>query len=87
MARRRVFQILLAILALFLLGTVVVLSTISFYLRIDDTAYLSEQEVLANVDTNLTERIPRILHQTWKTDTLPEKWSGVSQGCRDIMPD
>ncbi|KZS97669.1 hypothetical protein SISNIDRAFT_481572 [Sistotremastrum niveocremeum HHB9708] len=87
MARRRVFQILLAILALFLLGTVVVLSTISFYLRIDDTAYLSEQEVQANVDANLTEVIPRILHQTWKSDTLPEKWRGVSQGCRDIMPD
>lgn len=23
------------------------------------------------------ERIPRILHQTWKTDALPEKWASL----------
>ena len=23
------------------------------------------------------ERVPRILHQTWKNDTLPERWAGL----------
>lgn len=23
------------------------------------------------------ERIPRIIHQTWKTDTVPEKWASL----------
>ena len=95
MARRRSLQVALAILALFLLGTVVVLSTISFYLAIDSAAYLTELEVglLPNgtrwnaSEHGLEERIPRILHQTWKTETLPDRWKDISQECRDMMPD
>ncbi|KAG6869286.1 hypothetical protein C0993_000039 [Termitomyces sp. T159_Od127] len=45
MNRRRVFYICLTILALFLVGTVVVLSSISYYLAIDPNAYLTELEV------------------------------------------
>ena len=96
MARRRTsLQIFLAVLALVLLGTVVVLSSISFYLSIDQNAYLSEDEV-GYPDTDATwnasqaglnERIPRILHQTWKTETLPDRWKDISQQCRDMMPD
>lgn len=95
MARRRTLQILLSILGLFLLGTVVVLSSISFYLAIDTAAYLTEEEVGPAQNGsrwNATEhggieRIPRIIHQTWKTETLPDRWKGISQECRDMMPD
>jgi mannosyltransferase OCH1-like enzyme len=88
--KRRTLTILLTLLALFLLGTVAVLSTISFYLRIDLPAYITEPELEAvarNSTDRKPERIPRIIHQTWKTETLPERWRGVSQTCRDLMPD
>jgi len=87
MARRRTCQLALTLLALFLIGTVVVLSTVSFYLKIDPEAYLSEYELAHDLPRNLSERIPRILHQTWKTETLPDQWRGISQECRDLMPD
>ena len=96
MFRRRTVYIFLSLLAAVLIGTVVVLSSISYYLSIDIKAYVTEAELDApfnsTVPWNATEhgkveRIPRILHQTWKTEVLPEKWADVSQGCRDLMPD
>lgn len=95
MARLRGLYVLLSILGLFLLGTVVVLSSVSYYLAIDNAAYLTNLEVptLDNVtrwnatDHGQVERIPRILHQTWKSETLPERWTEISQACRDMMPD
>ena len=95
MARIRTLYVLLSILGLFLLGTVVVLSSVSYYLAIDKVAYLSDFEVpiLDNVtrwnatEHGQVERIPRILHQTWKSETLPTRWKGISQACRDMMPD
>jgi len=95
MARIRTLYVLLSILGLFLLGTVVVLSSVSYYLAIDNAAYLSDFEVpiLDNVtrwnatEHGQVERIPRILHQTWKSETLPTRWKGISQACRDMMPD
>ena len=93
--RRRVFYILLVILALVLAGTVVVLSSVTYYLAIDPDAYLSETEVPIldsstrwnASDYGQIERIPRIIHQTWKSETLPTRWKDISQHCRDIMPD
>lgn len=96
MFRRRTVYIFLSLLAAILIGTVVVLSSISYYLSIAVKAYITEAELDApfnsSVPWNATEhgeveRIPRILHQTWKTEVLPEKWADVSQGCRDMMPD
>jgi hypothetical protein len=85
----------LSFLGLFLFGTVVVLSSVAYYLAIDPSAYLTELEVpiLANherwnaSENGQIERIPRILHQTWRTETLPSRWKGISQECRNIMPD
>ncbi|KAF8591416.1 glycosyltransferase family 32 protein [Ramaria rubella] len=87
--KRRTLIVLLTLLALFLLGTVAVLSTISFYLRIDPPAYITpaELEALSYNSTGRPERIPRIIHQTWKTETLPERWQAVSKSCTDLMPD
>mgnify|MGYP002723108895 FL=1 len=33
------------------------------------------------------ERIPRIIHQTWKTEELPPQWAEVREGCARLMPD
>jgi inositol phosphorylceramide mannosyltransferase catalytic subunit len=33
------------------------------------------------------EKIPRIIHQTWKTNTLPEKWAKVRAECQVLHPD
>ncbi|KAI3626890.1 hypothetical protein GLX27_001442 [Malassezia furfur] len=33
------------------------------------------------------ERIPRIIHQTWKTETLPPRWAKTRAGCAAMMPD
>lgn len=95
MNRRRTFYVFLSILALFLLGTVIVLSSVTYYLSIDSVAYLSEREVPILDNTTRwsaaahgqVERIPRIIHQTWKSETLPANWRGISQACRDMMPD
>ncbi|KIK68017.1 glycosyltransferase family 32 protein [Collybiopsis luxurians FD-317 M1] len=95
MARRRPLFIFLFILGLFLVGTVVVLSSITYYLSIDPSAYLSTDEVPIlqgharwnASEHGLRERIPRILHQTWRTESLPSRWEGISQECRDMMPD
>jgi len=93
--RRRTFHIYLSLLAAVLLGTIIVLSSFSYYLAIEGTAYLTEEELDApDYDSRWnasqhgkTERIPRILHQTWKTDTLPARWQGISDACREMMPD
>ncbi|SJL05338.1 related to MIPC synthase subunit (SurA) [Armillaria ostoyae] len=92
MPRRSVLCILLSLLGLFLVGTVVVLSSISSYLAIDPDAYLSEHNVPSLDRWNATEhgrveRVPRLLHQTAKTDILSEKWRSVSLQCRNLMPD
>jgi inositol phosphorylceramide mannosyltransferase catalytic subunit len=45
---------------------------------------------------NLTSRIswtedrrpiPKIIHQTWKNETIPEMWSIAQYSCRDLHPD
>lgn len=92
MARRALIAAL-SILGLFLVGTVVVLSSISLFLSIPDATFIYENEVPADAwtgnatDAPKPEVIPRIIHQTWKTETLPERWQDVSKTCRDMMPD
>lgn len=95
MNRRRALHVALSVLALFLVGTVVVLSSVTYYLSINPAAYLSELKVpiLPNTtrwnatDHGQLQRIPRIIHQTWKTDELPPRWRPISRACRDMMPD
>ncbi|KAI0068790.1 hypothetical protein BV25DRAFT_1833950 [Artomyces pyxidatus] len=93
--RRRTVTVLLSLLGLILLGTVIVLSSVSYYLSIPEAAYISEQELDAPFDApswnasshGKVERIPRILHQTWKSETLPDRWKNISEECRALMPD
>lgn len=89
MNNRRALFAFLIVLALFLVGTVIVLSSVTYFFAIDPAAYIRERDTLQNyTSTNSSlERIPRIIHQTWKTDTLPPRWRDISQGCRAMMPD
>lgn len=95
MNKRRALYVSLSVLALFLLGTVLVLSSVSYYVAVDPAAYISESEVPILDNTTRwdpaahgrVQRIQRIIHQTWKTETLPARWRGISQACRDMMPD
>ena len=38
-------------------------------------------------DSMPPEKIPRIIHQTWKTEELPQQWAEVREGCARLMPD
>ena len=31
--------------------------------------------------------VPNIIHQTWKTAEVPEKWAAAQRSCRDMHPD
>lgn len=78
-----------------LLITVLFLASVSLLLRIDDSAYLTEDDVpwsdplLESVSIESLEngQVPKVLHQTWKEEVLPEKWRTVSERCRELMPD
>lgn len=47
----------------------------------------SSWERLYDVKLRDGEKIPRIIHQTWKSDVLPEKWRTAWRECREGMPD
>lgn len=95
MFRRRTVYIWLCLLATVLVGTIIVLSSVNYYLTIQPAAYITEAELNAPVglsrwnatEHGKVERVPRIIHQTWKSETLPVKWQEVSQHCREMMPD
>ncbi|PWN44678.1 hypothetical protein IE81DRAFT_298621, partial [Ceraceosorus guamensis] len=165
---RRTQSVLLTLLALFLLGTVIVLSAVRAYFSIDQSAYIEAEELgtwdeirwgsatddlplgwaarypwLAKMlssssrssegafphsgpaqegphaaspmtgsrdpsldalekdpsapafdntpkpwsPTSPKEKIPRIIHQTWKDSTLPGKWQAVREECQAMHPD
>ena len=71
------------------LGTVVVLSTVSYHLAINPTAYLTEIEVPPNagldnsIEAQAREKVPRIIHQTWKTDIFTRQ---VESRIGNMMP-
>ncbi|WVW80297.1 hypothetical protein I302_102275 [Kwoniella bestiolae CBS 10118] len=52
--------------------------------KVEDT---NSWERLFNVTTRPGENIPRLIHQTWKSDVLPEKWRKAWKECREGMPD
>lgn len=47
-----------------------------------DNAALSEVK-----DLNPPNKIPKIIHQTWKTEVLPERWVPVRDECIKMHPD
>ncbi|BGO92758.1 hypothetical protein NBRC10512_007877 [Rhodotorula toruloides] len=63
--------------------------------RLEERGWLADNSTLAAVaaageggrDDLPQPRIPKIIHATWKTDILPERWEKVRQGCIDLHPD
>ncbi|GEM06255.1 glycosyltransferase family 32 protein [Rhodotorula toruloides] len=63
--------------------------------RLEERGWLADNSTLARVaaareggrDDLPQPRIPKIIHATWKTDILPERWEKVRQGCIDLHPD
>ncbi|KAM0750686.1 hypothetical protein T439DRAFT_356437 [Meredithblackwellia eburnea MCA 4105] len=160
---RRILCVFITLLTLFLLGTVVVLSTVVAYFGVDSRDVIQEHEMLryerlaaqasrrkhqqggaagdkdqrvvvpppstpsdddntSNSDTaapvradspplplaeravvdralpkivddqdeeedTAQPRIPRIVHQTWMTEDIPDRWAKVRQGCQALHPD
>ena len=89
--------ILVRLFALFLLGTIIVLALIRQHFRINEDEYIRVSERPAVLDHGSPmkmkedamppEKIPRIIHQTWKTEELPPQWAEVREGCARLMPD
>ena len=42
---------------------------------------------LASATAEEHRPIPKIIHQTWKNETIPEAWSIAQYSCRDLHPD
>ncbi|GAA5861168.1 hypothetical protein JCM8547_008506 [Rhodosporidiobolus lusitaniae] len=64
--------------------------------RLDERGWFSGNETSATealvraslaAGQTLQPRIPKIIHATWKTDTVPKKWAGYRQVCMDMHPD
>ena len=129
--------IALSALTVFLLGTVVVLSTVVAYFGVDLRDVITEREMRQyerfatqaaparaaleenripsdtaapvqsdslrteeygipargdqlrkrELDQAPVQRIPKIVHQTWKVDELPDKWEHVREQCMALHPD
>ncbi|GAA5837334.1 hypothetical protein JCM9279_005656 [Rhodotorula babjevae] len=62
--------------------------------RLDERGWFSNSTSSTAVDTAAAaaepehkQKIPKIIHATWKTDTVPVRWAEVRQGCIDLHPD
>lgn len=87
---RRTLCVFLTLLALFLVGTVVVLSTVVSYFGVDWRDVITEPEMKRYEKLaveGVPGKIPRIIHQTWKTEDVPERWEGVRRECMELHPD
>ncbi|WAR63846.1 hypothetical protein PtB15_16B5 [Puccinia triticina] len=70
---------LLVLLVLVIIGTVVVLSTVNFYMGIYPSDVILPSEL--EVEPLRPSRVPKIIHQTWKTDQIPDRWIPVRESC------
>lgn len=64
------------------------LYTIRSYFGVYEADVISPDEVALfnQSSTSAGRRIPRIIHQTWKSDVIPEKWVAVRQSCEVLHP-
>ncbi|MBW0542211.1 hypothetical protein O181_081926 [Austropuccinia psidii MF-1] len=83
--RRSWMDYSLLALILIIVGTVVVLSTVNMYFGIYPSDVILSSEL--EVDPIFPNRIPKIIHQTWKTSQIPERWVPVRSSCAIAHPD
>ncbi|KPV78179.1 glycosyltransferase family 32 protein, partial [Rhodotorula graminis WP1] len=60
--------------------------------RLDERGWFSNSsstsaDLEAVAEPEHKQKIPKIIHATWKTDTVPVRWAEVRQGCIDLHPD
>ena len=76
-------------------ANILLISSIVYYtfdliaLIIDDTSKeaLTYEELNPGVNATGPSLIPKIIHQTYKTDQIPEHWKEGQQRCIDLHPD
>ena len=86
---RRPFLLLILIVTAILAYAVYLVSTLIALLFETGSTYAISPESL-NARLHWTEDrrpIPKIIHQTWKNETIPEMWSIAQYSCVDLHPD
>lgn len=53
---------------------------------VERPAVLANHSAPADADQPRSQ-IPKVIHQTWKTEELPERWRASRQQCMDLHPD
>lgn len=83
-----VFLVFNLVLLGFLLNSVSTLLTLLFEDPSQDAIPPSDIPSLDSTEIDLRpQRIPKIIHQTWKSETIPEKWWEAQQSCVNLHPD
>lgn len=89
MRRHLLIFLLVIFLILFLLVRSV--STLLSLLVEDASADAIHRTELPSTNSSLIEQhpqlIPKIIHQTYKNETIPEVWVDAQQSCIDLHPD
>ena len=86
---RRPLLLLIIGVSVILGGAVYLVSTLIALLFESGWANAIDPENLPSRATWGEERrpVPKIIHQTWKNETVPEMWSIAQYSCRDLHPD
>ena len=57
---------------------------VTAYIEMDQAVILARQTVCPPESRN---KIPKILHQTWKDKAIPDKWKDSSESCKSLNPE
>jgi len=87
--RKPLLLLILAVVGV-LVGATYLVSTLIALLFETGLAHAIIPETLSARLASISEArrpIPKIIHQTWKNETVPELWAVAQYTCRDIHPD
>jgi len=87
---RKPLLLLILVVVGVLLGATYLVSTLIALLFETGLAHAIIPETLSTRLASISEArrpIPKIIHQTWKNETVPELWAVAQYTCRDIHPD
>lgn len=87
MERRRAVIVLIAILLVACWSHVYMVSCIAFTYLYWSNPTLQCADATTSSGVNDEFPVPKILHQTWKTKDLPDKWKQAQRSCIDLHPD
>lgn len=77
--RRSCLDYILYLLIVVTLGTIAVLTTVHSYVGIYPSDLILPSEL--EVEPLRPSRVPKIIHQTWKTNQIPDRWIPVRESC------